>query len=516
MFKRRGVLVLLLILAVALLAACGGKATPTNTPVPVPTKAPTPVPTKAPTPVPTKEPTPVPTKAPTKAPTATKTTKVAMGDPAVGWQLFTQQTLNGDPGCITCHSLKPGEVKVGPSLADIATDAAGDAKSAGMTTAEMLREMIVKPNADIAEGFKAGIMPQDYGKKLTEKQIDDLVAFLATLKEVKPGDAKAGEALFKQATLAGNPGCITCHSLKPGETKAGPSLADIATDAASDAEEVGMRPQEMLRQMIVNPNSDIAEGFKAGIMPTDWGQKLTSKQINDLVAFLMTLKGKEKTGTPEAKAPVGDPAVGWQIFTQQTVNGDPGCITCHSLKPGEVKVGPSLADIAPDAAGDAKEAGMTTAEMLREMIVDPNADIAEGFKPNVMPQDYGKKLTKQQQDDLIAFLMTLEKVEPGDAKAGEALFKQTTLAGEPGCITCHSLKPGEVKAGPSLADIATDAASDGKEVGMRPQEMLRQMIVNPNSDIAEGFKAGIMPTDWGQKLTSKQINDLVAFLMTLK
>jgi len=104
------------------------------------------------------------------------------------------------------------------------------------------------------------------------------------------GDAAAGEALFNSKTLAGNPGCATCHSLKAGETLVGPSMAGIATDAAGDAAEENISTEEMLKTMIVDPNAEIAGGFQKDIMPKDWGEKLTDKQLNDIIAFLMTLK----------------------------------------------------------------------------------------------------------------------------------------------------------------------------------------------------------------------------------
>ena len=43
---------------------------------------------------------------------------------------------------------------------------------------EQVYEAIVDPNAEIAEGFSSGLMPDTYGENLSEEQLADLVAFL--------------------------------------------------------------------------------------------------------------------------------------------------------------------------------------------------------------------------------------------------------------------------------------------------------------------------------------------------
>jgi hypothetical protein len=45
-----------------------------------------------------------------------------------------------------------------------------------------------------------------------------------------------------------------------------------------------------VRQSIVDPDAQIAPGFQPGIMPKTYGQQLDSKQIADLVAFLIQPK----------------------------------------------------------------------------------------------------------------------------------------------------------------------------------------------------------------------------------
>ncbi len=111
----------------------------------------------------------------------------------------------------------------------------------------------------------------------------------------------------------------------------------------------------------------------------------------------------------------GDPQAGEQLYTSLTIGraGAPGCISCHSLEPGDVKVGPSHAGVANQAEEVIQQAdytgSATSAEgYLRESILDPNAYVKSGFVPGVMYQEYSSTLTDGQLADLVAFLLTLE------------------------------------------------------------------------------------------------------------
>lgn len=119
-----------------------------------------------------------------------------------------------------------------------------------------------------------------------------------------------------------------------------------------------------------------------------------------LIAFSVLILagcGGEKTVSPTGpvsgelpKAEKGDPAAGKKVYN------DAGCGGCHTFAPAGSKgaIGPDL-----DDALKGKDA-----EFIRESIVDPNAEIASGFQPSVMPQDYGSQLTSKQIADLVAFL----------------------------------------------------------------------------------------------------------------
>ncbi len=107
----------------------------------------------------------------------------------------------------------------------------------------------------------------------------------------------------------------------------------------------------------------------------------------------------------DARITGGDPARGKEIFFASSIGQSAGCRVCHSIKPGEKKVGPSLAGIATRAA--TRVPGMSAEAYIRQSIVDPSAYIVEGF-PNAMLPDMAEKLSDQDMEDLIAFLMTLK------------------------------------------------------------------------------------------------------------
>jgi mono/diheme cytochrome c family protein len=112
------------------------------------------------------------------APAGDESQAVGEGDVTAGKDLFVQGLIGTQAGCATCHSLEPGLIGLGPSLAAAGAEAGGRVE--GASAAVYLRESILAPNAYLVEGF-AGIMPVTYGDELTEQQVADLVAFLLTL-----------------------------------------------------------------------------------------------------------------------------------------------------------------------------------------------------------------------------------------------------------------------------------------------------------------------------------------------
>lgn len=102
------------------------------------------------------------------------------------------------------------------------------------------------------------------------------------------GDTAAGKAVFAQGTIGSLPGCTSCHSLEPGVNLVGPSLANVGAEAGSRA--TGLSAEEYVRQSIVAPSDYVVDGYGAGIMPAGYKDQLTDQQLEDLAAYLLSLK----------------------------------------------------------------------------------------------------------------------------------------------------------------------------------------------------------------------------------
>ena len=79
--------------------------------------------------------------------------------------------------------------------------------------------------------------------------------------------------------------CSTCHSID-GASGLGPSLQGISTTAETRVP--GLSAGEYITQSILDPNAFVVDGFPAGLMPQNYGETLTTQDIADVVAFLLS------------------------------------------------------------------------------------------------------------------------------------------------------------------------------------------------------------------------------------
>jgi cytochrome c len=119
-------------------------------------------------------------------------------------------------------------------------------------------------------------------------------------------------------------------------------------------------------------------------------------------------------------AAAGDPKEGEKVFRK--------CQSCHSLDPGETRIGPSLAGVFGrksgvlpgfEYSGAMKSANITwNAESLEKFLAD-----TQGFVPgNRMP--FGGLQQKQERDDVIAYLRQAASESGKPAKAGDSEVKK--------------------------------------------------------------------------------------------
>ncbi len=200
-------------------------------------------------------------------------------------------------------------------------------------------------------------------------------------------DTARGRTLFVQK-------CGTCHSLAQAGTTAqiGPNL-DHAFAAARAVGQDSDTVEGIVKDQVSYPRPE--NGNPAASMPADI---VTGQDLDDVAAYV-----GEFAGVPGAAPPKVEGGPGAQVFAN---NGCGGCHTFAAAGSGGV-TGPDLDEsLAP---------GDSTA-LIEEMIVDPNAEIVQGYRANVMPSNFGEALSKKELEDLIQYL--IENSPAGKGQAG--------------------------------------------------------------------------------------------------
>jgi mono/diheme cytochrome c family protein len=205
------------------------------------------------------------------------------------------------------------------------------------------------------------------------------------------------------------------------------------------------------------------------------------------------------------------------------------CEICHRIGQKGTRA-PDLAGVGGRAAK--VKSGMSATQYLLESLINPGAFIVEGYPPIMPAVDKPPiALNRSEVWALTAFLQSLggtvdvalndipatvggggvagggaaaaEVKLPGDPKGGKAVFM-----GKGTCLACH--KAGDIPGtpvGPDLSQIAKIQT---------PDYIMRKILDPKGMGTVANFPPGVMPQDFGTRLTSKEYVDLVAFLLTLK
>ena len=103
------------------------------------------------------------------------------------------------------------------------------------------------------------------------------------------GDADNGKVLFNEIVPMTGFSCAICHNVDVPAQIIGPSMLNIKETAKTRV--AGQSVIEYLHTSIVKPDEYIVEGFVGGVMPQTWGDVYSESQIDDIIAYLLTLEG---------------------------------------------------------------------------------------------------------------------------------------------------------------------------------------------------------------------------------
>lgn len=203
-----------------------------------------------------------------------------------------QELYEGAGGCTACHGLGTrapnllvAEAGLGPIGARCAERVPGD------DCKTYLHRSLVEPQAHVVEGFQP-IMP-DMSKTLSDAQVWSMVAYLQS----QGGEVTVTAADLQAAAVGGTAGpsattdpvqlfqemqCIACHKLGSEGQEVGPPFDGIGSRLSS----------EEIRAAILDPAASISPGYEqfAGVMPPNFGSRLTAAQLEALVGFLAERK----------------------------------------------------------------------------------------------------------------------------------------------------------------------------------------------------------------------------------
>lgn len=207
------------------------------------------------------------------------------------------------------------------------------------------------------------------------------------------------------------------------------------------------------------------------------------------------------------------------------------CTACHGLGTRAPNLLTDYAGKGPIGARCGAAFGPRCKEYLYRSLVAPGDSVVPGFQ-NIMPP-MSAQLSAQQIWAVVAFLqsqggevtVTQADIEsagtapaaaanstgpaaPSAAAPATAPRSETTdprqLLAENACLGCHAIDGAGPRIGPPFDGIGARLTPD----------RIRRAILFPNADTAKGFEqfAGMMPQNFGTKLSAAQLEAIVQFL----
>jgi mono/diheme cytochrome c family protein len=189
-----------------------------------------------------------------------------------GRTLFVQK-------CGVCHEMAQAgtSAQIGPNLDD-AFAAAREAGETGSTVEGIVKAQVENPRPSTDASNVS--MPAEI---VSGQDLDDVAAYVGMYAGV-PGAAPPKAPGGPGAQVFAGNGCGGCHTLAAAGSGGvvGPNL-DEALPGQSTA---------TIEGSIVDPNAKIAHGYPANVMPQNYREALSPKELEDLVRYLIESTSK--------------------------------------------------------------------------------------------------------------------------------------------------------------------------------------------------------------------------------
>ncbi len=263
----------------------------------------------------------------------------------------------------------------------------------------------------------ANILPQVQSNPPEEEEID-------------PGSMdRVGQIAWGERLFTGKGTCTLCHNnlgrapdllaLDLAKEFA-ERIADERYQGAAREQDGAVAIETYIRESMLEPSAYVVAGFgKKGSNDAESPMpkvdappaSLTTAEVDALIAFLQDKAGAGVTvplpseDVEIAAVEVDDTEGGNQdagpATTAEAVIDNYMCAACHDLMESGADVGPVLAGVS----------ARMDREALRRAILEPNAEIAEGYEPDIMPADLGEQMRASELELLIDYLLDLPSPE---------------------------------------------------------------------------------------------------------
>jgi mono/diheme cytochrome c family protein len=155
------------------------------------------------------------------------------------------------------------------------------------TDQEMFDEQIARASGKFIVqlgglGILAALVMSAIALVLAAHRSNTTVTVTAAPTNAGPATQLKGDALGEQIFVSGTPGgaeaCGSCHTMAAAGTS-GTTGPNLDKELTSD-------PPSATRESIVDPNKEIVPGYRANVMPPNYGTALTAQQLDAVVNYV--------------------------------------------------------------------------------------------------------------------------------------------------------------------------------------------------------------------------------------